>query len=71
MKKVVFSLAVLFSMAMVSCGSKEAAATDSDTVVAVEETVTDTIAVEPTSDSTANVEVAADTTVAAAEEPAK
>ncbi|MBD5269051.1 MAG: hypothetical protein HDS43_00260 [Bacteroides sp.] len=71
MKKVVFSLAVLFSMAMVSCGSKEAAATDSDTVVAVEETVTDSIAVEPTSDSTANVEVAADTTVAAAEEPAK
>ena len=71
MKKVVYSLAVLFSMAMVSCGSKEAAATDSDTVVAVEETVTDSIAVEPTSDSTANVEVAADTTVAAAEEPAK
>ena len=58
-------------MAMVSCGRKEAAATDSDTVVAVEETVTDSIAVEPTSDSTANVEVAADTTVAAAEEPAK
>ena len=71
MKKVVFSLAVLFSMAMVSCGSKEAAATDSDTVVAVEETVTDSIAVEPTSDSTANVEVAADTTAVAAEEPAK
>ena len=39
MKKVVFSLAVLFSMAMVSCGSKEAAATDSDTVVAAAETV--------------------------------
>lgn len=67
MKKVVFSLAVLFSVAMVSCGSKEAAATDTDTMVAVEEVVEDTLTVEPTSDSTANVEVAADTTVAAAE----
>lgn len=39
MKKVVLSLAVLFSMAMVSCGgNKEAQAVDSDTV-AVEEVV--------------------------------
>ena len=66
MKKVVLSLAVLFSMAMVSCGgNKETAAADSDSMVAVEETVEDTLTVEPTSDSTANVEVAADTTVAA------
>lgn len=42
MKKLVLSLAVLFSMAMVSCGSNKAAeAVDSDTVevAAVEETV--------------------------------
>lgn len=38
MKKLVFSLAVLFSVAMVSCGGNKAAeAADSDTVVAVEE----------------------------------
>lgn len=63
MKKVVLSLAVLFSMAMVSCGgNKTDAANDSDSMVV--ETVEDTLAVEATSDSTANVEVAADTTVA-------
>jgi len=39
MKKVVLSLAVLFSMAMVSCGNKQAAAVDSDTVAVVEEEV--------------------------------
>lgn len=33
MKKLVLSLAVLFSVALVSCGNKEAAATDSDTMV--------------------------------------
>lgn len=38
MKKVVFALAVLFSAALVSCGNKAAEATDSDSVVAVEET---------------------------------
>lgn len=39
MKKVVLSLAVLFSVAMVSCGGNKAAeAQDSDTIV-VEETV--------------------------------
>lgn len=67
MKKVVLSLAVLFSVALVSCGGKKAEANaDSDSMIAVEEVVTDTLTVEPTSDSTANVEVAADTTVAAA-----
>ncbi len=40
MKKVVLSLAVLFSMAMVSCGgNKEAQVADSDSVVAEEEVV--------------------------------
>ncbi len=38
MKKLVFSLAVLFSVAMVSCGGNKAAeAADSDTLVVVEE----------------------------------
>ena len=43
MKKIVLSLAVLFSMAMVSCGGNKAAETaDTDTVVAaVEEVVAD------------------------------
>ena len=43
MKKVVLSLAVLFSVAMVACnGSKKAEAVDSDSVVAaVEEVVVD------------------------------
>lgn len=37
MKKLVLSLAVLFSVAMVSCGNKNAEATDTvDTAVAVE-----------------------------------
>lgn len=71
MKKVVLSLAVLFSVALVSCGGNKAEATaDSDSVIVAEEVIEDTIAVEATSDSTANVEVAADTTVAAAEVPA-
>lgn len=39
MKKIVLALAVVFSVAMVSCsGNKAAEAADSDTVVAVEET---------------------------------
>lgn len=70
MKKVVLSLAVLFSMAMVSCGGNKAAeATDSDSVAV--ENIEDTVAVEATSDSTANVEVAADTTVVEAPAEAK
>lgn len=74
MKKVVLSLAVLFSVAMVACnGSKKAEAVDSDTVVAaVEEVVVDS------SNDTAAVAAVeavngADTTVAveAAKVPAK
>lgn len=74
MKKVVLSLAVLFSVAMVACnGSKKAEAVDTDTVVAaVEEVVVDS------SNDTAAVAAVeavngADTTVAveAAEVPAK
>jgi uncharacterized protein YcfL len=41
MKKVVYTLAVLFSVAMVSCGSKQAEAVDSDSVVA--DTVVETV----------------------------
>ncbi len=36
MKKVVLALAVVFSVALVSCSSKENKAADSDSVVAVE-----------------------------------
>ena len=68
MKKLVFSLAVLFSVAMVSCGGNKAAeAADTDTVVAaVEEVVAD-------SNETTNVAAVeavdgADTTVAVAAE---
>lgn len=72
MKKVVLSLAVLFSIAMVSCGgNKQAETADSDSMTVAEETITDTVAVEPTSDSTANVTVASDTTVVAGEVPAE
>ena len=40
MKKLVFSLSVLFSVAMVSCGGNKAAeAADTDTAVVVEEEV--------------------------------
>lgn len=40
MKKVVLTLAVLFSVAMVACnGNKKAEAVDSDTVVAAQEVV--------------------------------
>ena len=64
MKKIVLALAVVFSVALVSCGNKNAEAVDTDTVVAVvEETVADTV-----NDST----VVTDTVVAAevAEVPA-
>lgn len=40
MKKIVYSLAVLFSVALVSCGGeKKAEAVDSDTMLQVEEVV--------------------------------
>ncbi len=58
MKKFALALAVVFSVALVSCGNKNAEAVDSDTIVeaAVEEVVT--------TDTDSN---AVDTTVAAAE----
>lgn len=67
MKKIVLSLAVLFSMAMVSCGGNKAAeAADTDTVVAAEEVV----AVDSANDTVAAAAVeavdGADTTVAVA-----
>lgn len=56
MKKVVLSLAVLFSVAMVSCGGKKAAeAVDSESIAVaevVEEVVVDTNAVDSTVDTT-------------------
>lgn len=62
MKKVVLSLAVLFSVAMVSCGSNKAEAVDSDSVVVEEVAVEEVVVDSPVNDST----VAVDTTVAAA-----
>ncbi len=57
MKKVVYSLAVLFSVALVSCGGNKAAeATDSDTVVA--EAIEETVAVDTNNDTTVAVEAA-------------
>ena len=54
MKKLVFSLAVLFSVAMVSCGGNKAAeAVDSDTIVEVAEVVA-----ADSNDTTVAVEVA-------------
>lgn len=65
MKKLVFSLAVLFSVAMVSCGGNKAAeATDSDTMVAVEETVVETV------DSANDTNVAVEAAAEVAEVPA-
>ena len=71
MKKVILSLAVLFSVAMVSCGGNKAAeAVDSDTIVelqAEEAVVEDTLA----NDSVVNetvAAVAADAAVVPAEE---
>ncbi|MDE6144299.1 MAG: hypothetical protein K2F94_09530, partial [Muribaculaceae bacterium] len=62
MKKVVLSLAVLFSVAMVSCGgNKNAEVADSDSVV-VEEVAVEEVAV----DSVAADSAAVDTVVAAA-----
>lgn len=54
MKKLVFSLAVLFSVALVSCGgNKTAEAVDTDTVVTVE-----VAEVADSNDTTVAVEVA-------------
>ena len=59
MKKIVLALAVVFSVALVSCGNKQAEAVDSDTVVevAVEETV-DTIGDTVLTDTVVAAEVA-------------
>lgn len=57
MKKVVLTLAVLFSVAMVSCGGNKNAANDSDSVIAEE-------AVVEVTDSTVGDSVVADTVVA-------
>ena len=57
MKKVFFSLAVLCSVALVSCGGNKAAeATDSETVVAEE--VVDTIVATDSNDTVVAVEAA-------------
>ncbi len=75
MKKIVLALAVVFSVAMVSCGHKAADnAADSDSVVAVEETevVEETVAPDsaaPAADST--VAPAAEEAAPAAEEASK
>lgn len=66
MKKLVFSLAVLFSVAMVSCGGNKAAeATDTDTMVAVEETVVETV--DSANDTNVAVEAAAEVAEVAAD----
>lgn len=65
MKKIVLALAVVFSVALVSCGNKKAEAVDSDTVVAVvEEVVEDTVADSATGDSAVVEEVAGEAAAA-------
>ncbi|MDE6194253.1 MAG: hypothetical protein K2M83_09765 [Muribaculaceae bacterium] len=56
MKKIVLALAVVFSVALVSCGNKQAAAEDSANAV-VEEAVE--VAVDSVNDSTVDTVVAA------------
>jgi len=71
MKKIVYSLAVLFSVALVSCGGeKKAEAVDTDTMLQVEEVV----AVDSANDTLVAAEayvVAAGDTVAQAAEVAE
>ena len=57
MKKLVYSLAVLFSIAMVSCGGNKSEATDSanDTVVEESISVTEVVNDSVVADSTAAV----------------
>lgn len=70
MKKIALSLAVLFSVALVSCGNSNKEAADSDTIVAdTAVVVAEEVAA---TDSTETVAVAAAEEVApAAETPAK
>ncbi len=65
MKKIVLALAVVFSVALVSCGNKNAEAQDS----VVEEVEAVEVAVDSVNDSTDSVTV--ETVEAAAETPAQ
>lgn len=59
MKKIVLALAVVFSVALVSCGNKNAEAVDSDTVaVVVEEVAADTVGDTVVADTVVAAEVA-------------
>ncbi|MBD5261038.1 MAG: hypothetical protein HDS38_02770 [Bacteroides sp.] len=62
MKKIVLALAVVFSVALVSCGNKQAAA--EDTAAAVEVTEEVAVAVDSVNDSTVDTVVAAAAEVA-------
>ncbi|MDE7160929.1 MAG: hypothetical protein K2O24_08840 [Muribaculaceae bacterium] len=57
MKKIVLALAVVFSVAMVSCGNKAEKAADSDSVIAVEEVAEEVVvdSAAPVADSAAAV----------------
>lgn len=68
MKKIVLALAVLFSVAMVSCGNKAAEATDSDTMVE-ESVAVEEVVVEDSVAADSNAAVAE--TAAVADEAAK
>ncbi len=68
MKKIVLSLAVLFSVALVSCGNKAAEATDTDTMPA--ETI-EAVAVEESVDTTTKDTTVAVEAVEATETPAE
>lgn len=65
MKKVILSLAVLFSVAMVSCGNKNAEAQDSDSAVVVEEVAVEEVVVDS---AAADSAVVADSAAAPAAE---
>ena len=65
MKKIALSLAVLFSVALVSCGNKEAAATDTESV-AGDTAVVEEVAVSADSNETV---VAAEVAEAPVEAP--
>ncbi len=58
MKKLVYSLAVLFAVSLVSCGGAKEAANDSESVAA-ETVVEETAAVETAAAETATAETAA------------
>ena len=59
MKKLVYSLAVLFAVSLVSCGGAKEAANDSESVAA-ETVVEETAAVETAAAETATAETAAE-----------